>query len=128
MKDTRYLIAEQAQRILNGGATTSDTEVRLEELVIFVDQAFASFIKTSYFENRNDGENYVNGTFIYSFIEDVKFDKLEKITNMAFNQRRKMLRKSCKSILPILEELNIDVTKRAENLTLQEFLDISKKY
>jgi len=78
MKDTRYLIAEQAQRILNGGATTSDTEVRIEELVIFVDQAFASFIKTAYFENRNDGENYVNGTFIYSFIEDVKFDKLRK--------------------------------------------------
>lgn len=78
MKDTRYLIAEQAQRILNGGATTSDTEVRLEELVIFVDQAFASFIKTAYFENRNDGENYVNGTFIYSFVEDVKFDNIRK--------------------------------------------------
>lgn len=74
MRDTRYLIAEQAQRILNGGATTTDTEVRLEELVIFVDQAYAAYIKNAYWENRNDGENYVNGNFVFYFSEDVKFD------------------------------------------------------
>lgn len=78
MRDTRYIIAEQAQRIIVGGATTNDTEVRLEELVIFVDQAFGQFIKYAYFENKEDGQGYVDGSFIYTFYVDVKEDTLRK--------------------------------------------------
>ncbi|MCT4575603.1 MAG: 16S rRNA (adenine(1518)-N(6)/adenine(1519)-N(6))-dimethyltransferase RsmA [Alphaproteobacteria bacterium] len=59
--------------------------------------------------------------------EDVRFSVLENVVKQAFNQRRKMLRQSCKSFLPILEKLGIDVTKRAENLSLDEFLNISKE-
>jgi len=59
--------------------------------------------------------------------EKIEFEKVEQVVKTAFNQRRKMLRQSCKSILPALEACNIDITKRAENLTIEEFLNISKE-
>ncbi len=43
----------------------------------------------------------------------------------AFNQRRKMLRSSLKSLTPdvgkVLADLKIDPAARAENLTVEEF-------
>jgi 16S rRNA (adenine1518-N6/adenine1519-N6)-dimethyltransferase len=57
-------------------------------------------------------------------------DILEKLTSSAFNQRRKMLRGSLKSVHPdiikILDDLNIDPVLRAENLSPNDFLNISK--
>ena len=50
---------------------------------------------------------------------------LEKVVAAAFNQRRKMLRSSLKSLTPdvekILTDLKLDPTARAENLTIEEF-------
>ena len=50
---------------------------------------------------------------------------LEKVVATAFNQRRKMLRSSLKSLTPnaeqILIDLKIDPAARAENLTIEEF-------
>ena len=50
---------------------------------------------------------------------------LEKVVATAFNQRRKMLRSSLKSLKPnaeqILTDLKIDPAARAENLTIEEF-------
>ncbi len=55
--------------------------------------------------------------------------KLEAVVALAFNQRRKMLRSSLKSLAPntasSLESLSIDPTARAEVLTLEEFCKIS---
>ena len=52
-------------------------------------------------------------------------NKVEKLTEQAFGQRRKMLRQSLKSI-PNLTDLcakaEIDVTARAENLTPEQYL------
>lgn len=52
-------------------------------------------------------------------------NKVEKLTEQAFGQRRKMLRQSLKSI-PNLADLcakaEIDVTARAENLTPEQYL------
>lgn len=76
MRDTRNIIAEQAQRILNGGTPIPDTEVKVEELEIYVDQAFSKYIKNSWFENKNEGSDYVNGTFIYSFVSPVDTDTI----------------------------------------------------
>ena len=59
--------------------------------------------------------------------EDIPFEKVEFVVKTAFGQRRKMLRQSCKSILPALEKCDIEITKRAENLTIEEFLNISKE-
>lgn len=55
--------------------------------------------------------------------------KVEKLTTLAFGQRRKMIRQSLKSVadLPnICERLNIDLTNRAENLTPQQYLQIAE--
>lgn len=78
MRNTREIIAEQAQRIINGGTPTPETEVRKEELVIYVDQAFTRYIKQSFYENRQEGSRYINGSFIYSFAEDVQYDTIRK--------------------------------------------------
>ena len=74
MRDTRYIVAEQAQRIIQGGNVNNDVQVSISELEIFVDQAFGKFIKMSYFENRAEGEHAINGTFVYSYKASVKCD------------------------------------------------------
>ena len=54
---------------------------------------------------------------------------LERVVATAFNQRRKMLRSSLKSMSPDIAEkltdLGIDPTRRAETLSLEEFCTIS---
>ena len=56
---------------------------------------------------------------------DADLSNLEKVVATAFNQRRKMLRSSLKSLTPnvekILTDLEIDPAARAENLTIEEF-------
>lgn len=62
--------------------------------------------------------------------ESHELQKVEKLTELAFGQRRKMIRQSLKSV-PNLEkicaELNIETTVRAENLTPQQYLQIAQK-
>ena len=56
---------------------------------------------------------------------DANLSILEKVVATAFNQRRKMLRSSLKSLTPniekVLTDLKIDPAARAENLTVEEF-------
>lgn len=75
-RDTRYVIAEQAQRIIEGGTPTPDSEVRKEELVIYVDQAFGKMVKESFYQNKQEGVSWLDGGFVYSFFEEVKMDKM----------------------------------------------------
>lgn len=53
--------------------------------------------------------------------------KLEKVTEAAFGQRRKMLRQSVKSIggEALLEKAGIDPTRRAETLSVEEFVRLA---
>tara|TARA_B100000614_G_C14114185_1_gene312805 strand:- start:79 stop:513 length:435 start_codon:yes stop_codon:yes gene_type:complete len=62
-------------------------------------------------------------------IFDVSFESLEKLTHLAFSQKRKMLKTSLKSINgeKILEELNISSNLRPENLSIINFCKIAKK-
>lgn len=57
---------------------------------------------------------------------------LEKVTAAAFGQRRKMLRASLKQITPEAESIllacNIDPTRRAETLTIEEFCALSRAF
>jgi 16S rRNA (adenine1518-N6/adenine1519-N6)-dimethyltransferase len=53
------------------------------------------------------------------------FTALERVTAAAFGQRRKMVRSSLKDYLPALEALGIDSSLRAENLTVQNYIDIA---
>ncbi|WP_454685824.1 16S rRNA (adenine(1518)-N(6)/adenine(1519)-N(6))-dimethyltransferase RsmA [Agrobacterium leguminum] len=53
--------------------------------------------------------------------------KLEKVTEAAFGQRRKMLRQSVKSLggETLLERAGIDPTRRAETLSVEEFVTLA---
>lgn len=64
-------------------------------------------------------------------LTDVEFEKLEKVVAAAFNQRRKMLRSSLKSVFKnpenILENVGIKPDLRAENLTIEQFCALAQK-
>ena len=62
-------------------------------------------------------------------IFDVAFNSLEQITQMAFSQRRKMLKSSLKKINgeAILEDLNISSSLRPEELSVIDVCRIAKK-
>jgi 16S rRNA (adenine1518-N6/adenine1519-N6)-dimethyltransferase len=60
--------------------------------------------------------------------EGVSCASIERLTAAAFGQRRKMLRQSIKNIpyaLEALEKLGIDSARRAETLTVDDFIDIA---
>lgn len=59
----------------------------------------------------------------------VRCASIERLTAAAFGQRRKMLRQSLKPVpgaLDALEKLNIDKTRRAETLTVADFVEIAR--
>ena len=61
--------------------------------------------------------------------EGVKFATLEHLTAAAFGQRRKMLRQSVKSLpgaLDALSRVGIDPTRRAETLSVSEFVELAR--
>ena len=60
---------------------------------------------------------------------DVSFESIEKITQIAFSQRRKMIKTSLKEVNGqiILKELNISPNLRPENLSIIDFCKIAKK-
>jgi 16S rRNA (adenine1518-N6/adenine1519-N6)-dimethyltransferase len=54
---------------------------------------------------------------------------MEQVTEAAFGQRRKMLRSSLKGMrnaLPALDALGIDAQRRAETLSVEEFVSLAK--
>ena len=62
--------------------------------------------------------------------EGVSARMLERVTEAAFGQRRKMLRQSLKSLpggLAALERLGIDSQRRAETLAVAEFVNIARE-
>lgn len=67
MATTLYKIAEQVQRMISGGQPSSDTAVKIQELIIAVQQSFATVVKATLFQNKAEGEYDINGAFIYSF-------------------------------------------------------------
>lgn len=54
-----------------------------------------------------------------------QFAQLEKVLAVAFQQRRKMIRSSLKTYSRYFEELGIDPTLRAEDLTLNDYLRLA---
>ncbi len=57
-------------------------------------------------------------------------DALGQITQAAFGQRRKMLRQSLKPVggAELLEKTGIDGTRRAETLSVEEFVALANAY
>ena len=61
--------------------------------------------------------------------EEVSARRLERLTEAAFGQRRKMLRQSLKGLpgaLAALDVVGIDPQRRAETLAVGEFVAIAK--
>lgn len=61
-------------------------------------------------------------------LRDIPVHALEAVTAAAFNQRRKMLRASLKSLPGALDAMaacNIDGARRAETLSVKEFVDLA---
>ena len=61
--------------------------------------------------------------------EGVRLPVLERITAAAFGQRRKMLRQSLKGVLgalEALEELGIDPQRRAETVTVADYVALAR--
>ena len=56
---------------------------------------------------------------------DVNIKQFSQVVRMAFNQRRKMLRNSLSTLNIDLDACKIDFTRRPEQLTVDEFIDIS---
>lgn len=54
------------------------------------------------------------------------FKAVETITAEAFGQRRKMIRSSLKKYQSLFEELNLDETLRAENLSVENFIALAQ--
>jgi 16S rRNA (adenine1518-N6/adenine1519-N6)-dimethyltransferase len=62
--------------------------------------------------------------------QGVRAAVLERVTEAAFGQRRKMLRQSLKGLpgaLDALERLGIDPTRRAETLSVAEFVAVARE-
>lgn len=58
--------------------------------------------------------------------DDPPMNVVERITAAAFGQRRKMIRSSMKDYMPAIESLGIDPQKRAEELSVEDFIGIAK--
>ena len=54
-----------------------------------------------------------------------RFEDVERVTAAAFNQKRKMIRSSLKAYAEAIEALGIDPTKRAENLSIDDYLALA---
>lgn len=54
------------------------------------------------------------------------FEVMEKILAAAFNQRRKMVRSSLSDYAAAMDRAGTDTTKRAEDLTVEDFVKIAK--
>lgn len=59
---------------------------------------------------------------------EVERGKLERVTEAAFGQRRKMLRQSLKALggEKLLDEAGIDAARRAETLSIEEFVALAQ--
>ncbi|MCE7886548.1 MAG: 16S rRNA (adenine(1518)-N(6)/adenine(1519)-N(6))-dimethyltransferase RsmA [Alphaproteobacteria bacterium PRO2] len=54
------------------------------------------------------------------------FRSVERVTAAAFGQRRKMIRGSLKDYADVIAALGLDPTLRAENLSVQDFINLAK--
>jgi 16S rRNA (adenine1518-N6/adenine1519-N6)-dimethyltransferase len=75
-----------------------------------------------------------NDEKIAKYFDKNNLRKFEIVVQQAFNQRRKMLKSSLKGaftnrdLMEILNVCNIDGTKRAEELSIEEFWKISQSF
>ena len=61
-----------------------------------------------------------------------KVKNLEHVTNIFFNQRRKMIKKPMKQLFKnfenVAEDLNLDLNLRPQNISVSKYLEICRFY
>ncbi len=119
---------EVAQRIV--AAAGSDAAGRLAVLAQWRSQAkLAMKVHRSAFTPPPKGMSAGVHLSPAAMPEEVSARTLERVTEAAFGQRRKMLRQSLKGLpgaLDALDELGIDPARRAETLSVAEFVGIAR--
>ena len=76
MNTSKKQLAEQILRLLSAGNYTNDQEIDIRELILHVSQVLASVVRVRYFQNKAEGDDYINGSYIYTFKNvEVKEDK-----------------------------------------------------
>jgi len=64
---TKYLLAEQIQRILLADYANRDNVLTIQELMVSVSQEYAQVVKLNWFQGKNDGVSEIEGVFVYTF-------------------------------------------------------------
>ncbi len=59
-------------------------------------------------------------------LASAEFSDLERVTGLAFGQRRKMVRSSLKILAPRFAELGIEPTRRAEELSIEQYCALAR--
>ena len=89
-------------------------------------------IAPKFFLSSTKGLELINCSNSKKKIELLKKSKsLEHVTNIFFNQRRKMIRKPIKQLFSNHEkanELKLDLNLRPQNLSVNKYIEISKLY
>lgn len=58
--------------------------------------------------------------------DEPDFKTVEQITASAFGQRRKMIRSSLKNYIEFFEEVGLDETMRAENMSVEQIIELAR--
>lgn len=76
---TRRQLAEQVIRIVKGFKPTHDRNIDIREVMLAIDQARDAAVVRWMYQNLNlEGQGYVAGDFINSYVDVVSFDDMRK--------------------------------------------------
>lgn len=68
------IISEQVLRIILSGNTNQDKELKKEDVRMYVNQALGTVLRTRFYQYKSEGEEYIDGSYIYTF-DDVEVQK-----------------------------------------------------
>ena len=81
MAITKRKLAEQALRIIQGGAIRDDSEIDIREIMMNIEQERDKLVKQEIFESLQIAGTYgatsVNGSFVTSYVLDVETDNIK---------------------------------------------------
>lgn len=129
VKDAQLMIQEEVARRIT--ADPNNKEYGIPSVLLNVFGSSKLLFKVSrncFYPKPKVDSRIIYFDFSVSLEEDVK-DKLffRKLVKAAFGTRRKTLKNALKNIDADLSKAGIDLGKRAENLTIHEFIELSNR-
>ena len=77
MAITKRKLAEQALRIIQGGAVRDDAEIDIREVMMNVEQERDKLVRQDLYESLQMGGGHVNGSFVTSYTVSVETDNIK---------------------------------------------------